>query len=262
MTAVFHCTPGNFFGRPLFFFIVVFLVTGCARLIQPPEDQPRARALLKIYAEANHDLDRFKGLGHVHLAVPDLNMAGRLAIAAEPPDKLRLEWLSALGQPLLRLAADGQIMAIFSSQTSQVRELKQTDTVLERIVHIPITIESLLSVLAGRMPIYDYSAAQILQESDTHMVVALKDRWSAVLATVKVDLQARRISRFTVFGADGSVRYRINWLHWQRVQGYLLPHEMEIDSSDVHRMKLTMDRYWCNVPLPEGIFSEVVPRTQ
>jgi hypothetical protein len=49
---------------------------------------------------------------------------------------------------------------------------------------------------------------------------------------------------------------------WQRVQGYLLPYEMEIAFNDVHGMKLTMDRYWCNVPLPDGIFSEVIPRTQ
>jgi len=262
MRAVSQCIPGHFFGRPLFFFAVVFLVGGCARLIQPPEDQPRARALLNIHAQANHDLSRFKGLGHVHLVMPEVNMAGRLAIAAEPPDKMRLEWLSALGQPLLRLAADGKTIAIFSSQTSKVRELKQTDTVLERIVHIPITIESLLSVLAGRMPIYEYSAAQILQENDTHVVVALKDRWSSTLAALEVDLQTRQISRFTAFGSDDSVRYRINWLQWQRVQGYLLPREMEIAINDVHRMKLTIDRYWCNVPLPDEIFSEVVPRPQ
>lgn len=262
MRAGLRCIPGDFFCRPLLFFAVVFFAAGCARLIQPPEDQPRARALLDIHTEANHDLNRFKGLGRVHLVMPDVNMAGRLAIAAEMPDKMRLELLSALGQPLLRLAADGKTMSIYSSQTSKVHELKQTDTVLERIVHIPITIESLLSVLAGRLPIYESSAARILQENSTHVVVALQDRWSATLATFEVDLQTRQVSRFTAFGPDDSVRYRINWLQWQRVQGYLLPYEMEIAFNDVHGMKLTMDRYWCNVPLPDGIFSEVIPRTQ
>jgi hypothetical protein len=231
-------------------------------LVHPPEDQPRARALLNILADANQELSRFKGLGQVHLVMPEFNMAGRLAVAVEMPDKMRIEWLSALGQPLLRLAANGKTIAIFSAQTSKVHRFDQTDRILERIVHIPITVESLLAVLSGRIPNFDYIAAQILQESDTHMVVELKDRWSATLATVEVDLQTRQMTRLTAFNSDCSVRYRINWLQWQHVQGYLLPRNLEIAVDDVHRMKLTMDRFWCNVPLPQGIFSEVVAKQQ
>ena len=259
MSVAIQRVRGSFLVRPLFFYALVFLLGGCARLMQAPEDQPRARALLETHIQANGELNRFKGLGHLHLSLPDVNMTGRLALAAEMPRKVRMEWLSALGQPLLRLTADGKTVSVFSSQTDKVHRLDQTDAVLERMVQIPISIDALLSLLAGRMPAYRYTAAQILQESDLHMAIALKDRWSATLAEVEVDLQDRQIKRLTAFDGDGSIRYQIDWLQWQRVQGYLLPRAMEVSVNGVQRAKLTMERYWCNVSLPDGIFSQDVP---
>lgn len=248
--------------RGLFLPAMLLLLTGCAGLMQAPQDQPRARAVLNFYGHANHDLIRFKGLGRVHLSLPAVNMAGRLALAGEMPDKMRIEWLAPTGQPLLRMAADGRTIAVFSSQTDEVHRLNQSDAALERIIQIPISVESLLAVLSGRLPVADEAAARVLKESTSHVVVALVDRWSATLAEVEVNLDQQRITQYTALGPEGGLQYRIRWLQWQLVEGYLLPREVEFLGNDRRRMQLTMDRYWCNVPLPHGIFSEVVPGQQ
>jgi outer membrane biogenesis lipoprotein LolB len=100
----------------------------------------------------NADLEPTKGLMRIEIISGGRITSGRAAWAAEHPDRLRLEWLSALGQPLMSMAGDGKTITLYSSADQTYRRFAQSRTALERLIRIPIGIEDLIDVLAGRPP--------------------------------------------------------------------------------------------------------------
>jgi outer membrane biogenesis lipoprotein LolB len=242
-------------GAPLFRLALLLsaavLLQGCAWLMPPPEEDALARQWVAQWATHNADLEPTKGLMRIEIIAGSQITSGRAAWAAEHPDRLRLEWLSALGQPLLSMAGDGKTITLYSSADQTYRRFAQSRTALERLIRIPIGIEDLIDLLAGRPPLPEYAAARF--SPGPGIGVVLESRWHILLAELQSDA-SRRLHSMTAYDPQGGVQYRIDWLRWDTFQGYTIPREVRLTSGTGDQLTLLIDRFYTDTELPPETF--------
>jgi outer membrane biogenesis lipoprotein LolB len=239
--------------------LFVSVHAGCAHLFPPPEDHPQARQILMRLAGNNAGLERFKALAHVRMELDSQVVSGRIALAAEKPDKLRIEWLNMLGQPLASLSGNGETITIISRTDNKVHRLSQSPAALEPLIHIPIGIEDLQNVLAGRIPLSVDVAVQLNEAPNDIDILILKNRWHNMVATLRVDRLTCRVLAMQTFSPQGVLQYEIQWLQWRNEGAYLIPVKMVFESESGKRVELSVDRFWPDVDLPASIFKLDIP---
>jgi outer membrane biogenesis lipoprotein LolB len=227
------------------------LLQGCAWLMPPPQDDQLARQWVTQWASHNADLEPTKGLMRIEIISGGRITSGRAAWAAAHPDRLRLEWLSALGQPLMSLAGDGKTITLYSSADQTYRRFAQSRTALERLIRIPIGIEDLIDVLAGRPPLPEYAAARLAPGPGIGVV--LESRWHILLAQLQSD-GSRRLHSMTAYDPQGGVQYRIDWLQWDTFDEYTIPREVRLTSGTGDQLTLRIDRFYTDTELPPETF--------
>lgn len=241
-------------GCALLLGAVVLMSSGCAWVVKPPEDQALARAVLAFHAELNSDIHQFKGIGHLRMQTNDQTLSGRVAWAAEMNKKLRVEWLNPMGQPLTRLAADGQTILLYSINDTQLHRLKQSESALSSVLHMPVGIEELTALLVGQLPVPDHVAAWMTVDNGDKQTIELKNRWSTTVAEFQVATKERRLQTMTLLKSDGTFKYQIQWTQWQTIGNRHLPRQIQLIAENGDRLTLGLERYWFDVNLPPDTF--------
>ncbi|RJQ77346.1 MAG: hypothetical protein C4519_13595 [Desulfobacteraceae bacterium] len=227
----------------LFFLVgVLCLVNGCAGLIRPAQHDQKALAWVTRWTERNASLEQFKGLMQVQIQTRGRTLHGRAAFAGAIPDRLRLDFLNVIGQPLFSLAGNGRNITVMNMQAGQIHILEQTDAALERFTGIHMSIEDFLDVLAGRPPLPEYAAAQV-PEGKRPCAVELKTQWHVLLAELQSDA-CEHPDVLKVYGREGELQYTIHWLQWQSLQDYAVPRKVLITSGGGARVDLVIQRFW------------------
>ena len=181
-------------------------------------------------------------------------------MAALMPDRLRLEWLSAVGQPVTRLAGDGTQISIAVPGEIEIRRMPQTSASLEPLIQIPIGIEELQSLTTGRPKLPEFAAAQIVSQDDQRVVIALKDRWHRLLANIDVEPDRGRLMRMETLDWDEEPLYAIRWKKWEMAGKYEIPKRVELTTPSGRRLELSMARFWPNVDVPLSLFQLKSPK--
>ncbi len=235
--------------------IICYLVTasGCAWLIKPPDEDIAAKQCVSQWRGQNVTLQNFKGLLRIRIKTQTSAMSARAAIAANMPDKLRVELLSPIGQPLSSLVSNGSTISFLSAQDQKFYRINQSKTALEPIIHIPIGVDDLIEILVGRPPIPDYYAAQVTEGQNNACPVTLKDRWHNVLGLMSSD-DTGRIQSMYMNGTDGSLQYEVQWSAWRRFNNFMLPGQVSALTGSGDRIDLQWDRIWTDIPVPDNIF--------
>jgi outer membrane biogenesis lipoprotein LolB len=237
--------------------LIVF--TGCATLWPPPQEDVEARRLINALQHHNTQLKQYKALANVFIDTNSKTLSGRVAMAAVMPDRIRIEWLSTAGQPLTRLAGDGKQITIAVPGEIRVRRMPQTSTSLESLIQIPIGIEELQSLTTGRPKLPEFAAAQIVSQDDQRVVIALKDRWHRMLATIDVEPKRGRLIGMQNLDGDEKPLYAIHWKKWKLVGQYEIPKRVELTTPSGQRLELSMARFWPNVDVPPSLFQLTSP---
>ncbi len=152
----------------------------------------------------------------------------------------------------MSMAGDGQTITLYSSADQTYRRFAQSRTALERLIRIPIGIEDLIDVLAGRPPLPDFAAASI-HGSGPGCGVRLESRWRYLLAELQSDT-CQRLHSMITYDPQGAVQYRIDWLRWDTFHGYTLPREVRLTSGNGDRLTLLIDRFYIDTELPPETF--------
>ena len=235
--------------------LVLAVTGGCSWILEPPSDDPGARRMVERAAAANADLYSLKGLAQVQVDDNRRRIAGRIAVAAVFPDKIRLEWLSSMGQPLTSFAGNGAIITIVSRGDGKFYRFRQSRKALDTVVHIPIGIEELLSVMAGRPPVPPFEAAQPAAAPDGLVQIGLTNRWRRTMANLTIEPQQQRVAAMRAFNDDGEWRYAVKWLEWEACGAYVLPRRIAITAPSGVGLLLTMDRCWTDVEIDPEMFT-------
>lgn len=257
MTPRYHSLRPRRWTQPwllAFTVVLLFSLNACSWLIKPPEDQSPARRIIESVVDRNNGLMRYKCLAQVHLSDEGESIKGRIALAATAPNRMRVEWLSMLGQPLTSLAGDGEVITVLFHSSSKMYRMPQLRTALERVLHIPIGIEDLLSILSGRPPLPDYSAAQLRSGTPGGERVVLKNRWRGIVARLEMDQATNRIRNMQVFDGAGTMVYEVQWRQWQRQGSYDIPKKVIIRAQPERSVTLTVDRFWPNAEVSPDTF--------
>lgn len=232
------------------------MMNGCSHLFRPPEDDAHARMLLEHLLQNNSALTQYKGLAGIHMRMNGRSQSGRIAFAAVQPDKMRVEVLNMLGTPLTSLSGDGNNVTILSHDDHKQYRFRQTRTALASLIEIPIGIEDLQNLLAGRVPVPPHVSVQSLSgRPDTcDVILVLKNRWNGVVARLQMDQTNNDAKSLRVLDFSGELKYQILWLQWKKVGRYRVPAKLVIESPAKQKLTLTMDRYWPNAKVPPSTF--------
>ena len=209
-------------GLILFALLLLSVCSGCTWLIAPPVDDASARYEVDRFQHQNRNMAQAKGLLRLRLSGGPDPIAGRVAWALSMPDRLRIEWLSMMGQPMFALSGDGNTLLIRSYADDEVHRMQQTPTVLQRFLHVPIGIEELNRLLVGRAPLPPFEAVQRAPDESGSRGYLFKNRWRTPLATLLTD-DLGRPSRMERFNDQGDLRYRIFWINGPLPRNTCLP---------------------------------------
>jgi outer membrane biogenesis lipoprotein LolB len=237
-----------------FLIICIFLFSGCAHFLTPPQDDLSARRVLERLACNNIGLTQFKALGHIRMESADMRQSGRVAVAAVIPRKLRADWLNMMGQPLTSLAGDGETIRIWSPAEAKVHQLRQSPKALVKLIRIPLGIEDFQNILIGRPPLLSHTAVQFKKSHEDVDILTLKNRWREVVAMIRVDRSTGHILAMQVFDGHGRLQYETRWLQWRRQGKYLLPTKITLESHAQDRLSLTVDRFWPDTDVAPSAF--------
>ncbi len=239
--------------------IVLLALNGCAWILKPPPDDQYARQMVeKLYAY-NSELKQFKSLAKTRVESSERKLAGRVALAAAAPNQMRVEWLNIMGQPLISLAGDGRTISIISHSGKRIYRRRQSPTALEPLIQIPMGIEDLQNLLAGRPPLSNFVSAQLVEKHDAVDVIALKNRWHSTLARLHIDRSQQQVQMMRNYDTDGTLHYQIDWLQWQTIKGYTIPRKVMVSAASGIRLTFTVERFWPDVDLPASTFVLSLP---
>jgi outer membrane biogenesis lipoprotein LolB len=250
---------GSLLRRILASIIVIsamVVTSGCSHLFQPPKEDAYARMLLDDVLQNNSALKQYKGLAGIRLLKNGRSQSGRIAFAAVQPDKMRVELLNMLGTPLTSLSGDGATVTIVTHDNHKQYHFRQTPTALASVIDVPIGIEDLQNLLAGRLPVPPHVSAQLLPApaGTTDVMLILKNRWNNVVARLQIDQTTHDIKALWALDFNGALKYQIQWLHWKEVDSFRVPSELVIETPSSQKVILNMDRYWPNAKVPPSTF--------
>lgn len=229
-------------------------MTGCPAIMKPPVDDAEARQIIGLLMQSNRGLTQFKGLAKIRMENEDRVQTGRVAFAAAHPDKMRVELLNMMGTPVTGMAGDGEHISIMLYGENKRYKLRQSRTALESIIHVPISLADLQSLLSGRVPLPEHESAQIVEVQAQYRVVGLKNRWHVTVAKLKVNRETRQIQSMKVYDGEGEVKYRVQWLQWEEAGEYTIPSQLGITSSANQKLVYKLGRFWPNAQLPPSTF--------
>ena len=241
---------------PVFWVWLIFLPTAlnnCTWLVAPPADDQAARQLISSLALQNSDLEQAKGLLNVKLEAKGAAITGRAAWAASVPNRLRIEWLNMVGQPVASLAGDGRTLTIRTNKDKTVHRLRQSRTALDQVIHIPIGVEDLVAVLAGRPLLPDFVSAQEMPAKGDERIIVLKNRWHMAVARFWLD-GAGQLIKQEIYEADGTLRYRLVWLAWNKDGAFVVPKKVMVEAGSGQILTLSMERFWPNTRFSPEMF--------
>ncbi len=233
--------------------LLILAVHGCGWMAGPPQQDPEADALLDRWGGNNATLKQVKGFMRIQMDTSGSRLSGRAGWAAVFPDRIRIELLSFLGQPLMKFAANGKHIVVIVTGEEKPHFFTQRPGALEKIIYIPMGIEDLLKILKGCPPATGYVAAQLRNRDGRSGRVVLLDRWHSPVAELKGDDDGS-IHEMVTFDSGGALLYRITWRGWMLSKGYRIPKEIEIVTGKGDRLSLLVDRFYPNSPVSNELF--------
>ena len=165
---------------------LIVLIWGCAghkhTKFQPslPSSVPTAdpESVVANLEQINRELISFKGIGKIKIWKQDSLQSTRIAWAGFRSEKLRLEILGIAGRPLSSVAFDGSRFYLSLHAENRFYQKQTRDADLRRLISIPITIQDTLSILSGRVPLWENASVSLIEQphKDAYVLV-MKKKW-------------------------------------------------------------------------------------
>ena len=242
---------------PLFFKWATMLwllcsLSGCTYLAAPPVvPDPDAERLVASLKKANTDLNAFKCVAKIGIFSPDRPVqAFRGALAGQLPDRLRIDLFAPFGGAAASLASDGSYLFIALHGERKYYKKGIGDGSLKQLMKIDFTVDDLLSLLVGRIPIGSHLIAQKATDGSG---VSLVDKKGRLRQSIALDADGYprsaiwydgRNRRTLSFAVDGK----------QEIDGFTLPRNIVIADVSGNKVSVSILRYDANTELAPSLF--------
>lgn len=240
--------------------LVSLLLNGCATPTsdprRPPQYDPLTSAALSAIRNPNPTLSTFKGIGTYRLSGQDRNFSGRMAWAVQLPDRMRIAILDATGKPLTVVATDGQWLYVDARREDQFYKKRAGSVSLEKMVGIDISVEEVITVLTGGVPIEPHRLAQLINDTKADGCrIELFGRAEHPVQNIWCQNTINRYAaeRFTVFQKNSDIRYEVE-LNGAKSVGEATFFQTIVFSDHHNRFRLEIDRIWAPAQIDDALF--------
>ncbi|MCP4114109.1 MAG: hypothetical protein GY737_01675 [Desulfobacteraceae bacterium] len=235
----------------------LFFLSGCAGLT--PGDtriqDPKATLLAARVTSINHGLQTFKGTARVTLAEENLNQRFRIAWAAMMPDKIRLTILKS-GLPLETILADGnQVLFVSHTGEHSPHRIKAANPSLKQVISMPVRIQEIISLLAGRIPMEPFDRAILSNNGPSSpATLTLTRKWRGTVGTVLVDRQDQ-ILGFQRLKSNRDPVYSTERKNLKKYGIHTIPMKTVINDPSGRTLTLEITSFYPDVPIKDSVFS-------
>jgi outer membrane lipoprotein-sorting protein len=189
--------------------LVPLATAGCA--IVPPGPRqpiaPAARQVLDVLVVRWHDFTGLRTLAEIHVQRGERQQLHGVLVA-KPPDSVRFEALSPMGQPLfIAIIRDGRLVA-YDATTNEATIGPATAETTARAMSLPFEPADLVAVLAGHaLPPHDVRGAELLPADEVGPSIELIGKVNR--RRIWLDLETGVVQQFELTGgrADALIRY-------------------------------------------------------
>lgn len=239
--------------------LALLVAGGCVRRAPPPDLAADPAELLLQVERTQARVDRVQGEARVRIESPAGDGTVTQFLAAERPDRLRLDALDFFGNPAAVLVADGDRFALLDLRERVFYRGASSPENLARLLPLAIPARELVLLLLGAVPLAGRPVA--IAPGDGVVRLTLEGADGAQRLDVGAGAAVHR-SKFTP--APGKPpspgRYDVAFHHFRELGGRPFPGEVRLDApgAKVH-LRLSWKEIEVNGVLPEGGFTLAPP---
>ena len=244
--------------------IVFLLLLGCAGLKDPGAVKPESTLISamdpgSIFArlqQTNAGLTSFKGIGKIKIWKQGGLRSTRVVWAGYQTEKLRLEILGAGGRPFSSVVYDGSrfSLSLHSESRFYQRHTRRAD--LNRLISLPVSVQDVLSILAGRVPLLKNATLTLENVPPGKQVVLLLKKGWLKKQTGKIYLREdmKTVWKYELFQGKDTLLYRVEFLSRKPYGDYQLPDTLLFSNDLQTRIRIDVDNIWPDAKLSPSVF--------
>ncbi len=230
--------PCRLSPRPAVAAALLALALGACRPRTPPADLSLDPSdLLAQVQRAQGRVRSVRGEARVRVDGEGFRGAVRELVAAEKPDRLRVDTLDFFGNPVVMLAAADGKLALYDARARVFYRGAATPANLARLVPLPLPADALATILCGSAPLLPGRPARA---APGRGVVALEIEGARRTQHLEIG-EAASVERSVLDGAGG---YTLRFDQFRSRPGGRLPNDVQL-RSDAPRVRL--DLHWTEV---------------
>lgn len=248
--------------------LFLFLCVGCAGLTPPleskldsslysPVPHIEPQAIITSLNNINSALETNKGLGKIRIWTPSGSQSTRLVWAGYRAEKLRVEILGVAGRPFSSLVYDGRQLLLSLHTEGRFYKSRKKHADLGRLINIPISIQDMLFILAGRVPILPDAKAVLVAHkySDEYMLILERGWFKKSNAKIYLRNNLKTVWKYELYQNNGKLRYRVEYDNWKKYGDYLLPTKLQFSDDAENRVNLSINKIWPDSELSSTTFN-------
>ena len=247
--------------------VLLFLLFGCAGLrdsgsIIPPRQEPKPdrgfdpAIVAATLQKTNSGLISFKGIGRIKIWKSDFLQSTRVVWAGYQTEKLRLEILGVGGKPFSSVVYDGTrlYLSLHSERRFYQKKTRRAD--LSRLMSMPITVQDVLSILAGRVPLLKNAELTLQKDPSGKQTILLLTKSGFRTQTGKIYLREdmKTVWKYELFQGKDRLLYRVEFLSHRRYGDYQLPDVLLFSDDLQTKIRIDVDTIWPDAILPPSVF--------
>ena len=234
----------------------VVLISGCAvkQLPLPPEPSPEVVRFLGQVAQASQTHTALKGIGHFKVIAEGKTISGRMAWAAERPDKLRLTILDPAGRPAALMVTDGNKvwLDLRSEKKQYIKSARRFS--LKRLVGIDVTLEDVIMILLGGIPAVGSYHTVEMRHSETAKTAHFLSIKGGLVTVINYQTSPFFITQADYFDRNEALLVGLVRRLGAEMESAQFPKEFDFQDQDRNRLYLRVDRYWVDPEFRSDLF--------
>ncbi len=238
--------------------LAIILLNGCAFNLTKPGGTvtPEAARAIEAIGLRNTALQSLKGIGKIVVSTKTGENSMRIAWMCVLPEKARFEFIAPGGFPVLSVSTDGKYSYMLAhANGSSFQKVRDKRINLEKLTGIPFEIGDLPQILAGKVPLAKYNAAELCCEQNGSCVLTLKRTWHGIVEKIYFEKNSYRPKMIEFFNSgDGLPSSRIRFNGFKAFKGFEVPTVITFESGIKMAGMLKVQRLWPNVKINENAF--------
>ena len=170
-----------------------------------------------------------KGIAKVKVRSSDETFSVKELISAQSPHYLRLETLHPLGPPVFYAVTDGKEVFIFAPSEKKFYFGSVSPQTVSLFIPLSLSIEELVPILLGRMPLIDYDGGQATCErANDFYSLQLSAKDGSVLQLLKISADNLTVVESETYEQGGELIISVQFGDYEMIGDVIFPKKITV----------------------------------